>query len=137
MSITAIVSLMGLLFGTGVLVTVGRFFYGKIKGIEQKYDAICLGVQALLRDRLIHDYNKYMSLGYAPIYAKENFENMWKQYHNLGVNGVMDETHESFKRLPTQPNTKGEYENENQNGYHHQNHCVSDCPCKSNTYVNG
>lgn len=27
---------------------------------------------------------------------------MWKQYHNLGANGVMDEIHEKFKNLPTQ-----------------------------------
>lgn len=51
---------------------------------------------------MIHEYNKYLDQGYAPIYAKENFENMWVQYHNLGYNGVMDEIHEKFKELPTE-----------------------------------
>lgn len=95
-------NILTLLFGSGLLVTVGRYFMGRIKTIESKNDAVCLGVQALLRDRLIHEYNKYMDMGYAPIYAKENFENMWKQYHNLGVNGVMDEIHGTFMKLPTE-----------------------------------
>ena len=91
-----------LLFGSGILVSVGRYFIGRIQAIESKNEAVCLGVQALLRDRLYYEYNKYMERGYAPIYAKENFENMWQQYHNLGVNGVMDEVHNTFMELPTE-----------------------------------
>lgn len=93
-------NLLTLLFGSGLLVTVGRYFMNKIKANERKTEAVCLGVQALLRNCLIEEYNKYSNKGYAPIYAKENFENMWTQYHNLGANGVMDETHEKFKGLP-------------------------------------
>lgn len=49
---------------------------------------------------MIADYNKYNEKGYAPVYAKENFENCWKQYHSLGANGVMDDLHEKFLDLP-------------------------------------
>ena len=101
--------ILTLLFGSGVLVAVGRYFLGRLKASEQKTDAVRLGVQALLRDRLIDAYNHWVEKGYAPIYAKENFENMWLQYHNLGVNGVMDGVHEDFMRLPTEPpEQKGE-----------------------------
>lgn len=65
-----------------------------------------MGLQALLRDQLIHNYNHYVDKGYAPIYAKENFENMWLQYHNLGANGVMDDIHERFKTLPIEKEDK-------------------------------
>lgn len=82
----------------------------RIKANDLKTEAVCKGVQALLRDNLIRDYNKYTDLGYAPIYAKENFENMWTQYHNLGVNGVMDGMHETFIKLPTEK--KGDINNE-------------------------
>ena len=99
-------NILTLLFGSGILLAVGRYFRARIKAVESKNEAICLGVQALLRDRLIHDYNKYIDQGYAPIYAKENFENMWTQYHNLGKNGVMDEMHDTFNHLPT--DKKGE-----------------------------
>ena len=92
--------IISLLFGSGVLFSVGGYFINRFKANESKTEAVCLGVQALLRDRLLTAYNKYSEKGYAPIYAKENFENMWKQYHNLGVNGVMDDIHNKFMALP-------------------------------------
>lgn len=91
-----------LLFGSGILVTAWRYLYGRIKANDRKTEAVQLGVQALLRDRLISEYNKYHDKGYAPIYARENFENMWTQYHNLGKNGVMDDVHDKFMELPTE-----------------------------------
>jgi hypothetical protein len=55
---------------------------------------------------MIADYNKYSELGYAPIYARQNFENCWEQYHSLGANGVMDDIHKKFLKLPTEPRNK-------------------------------
>ena len=71
---------------------------------EDKTNGLRLGVQALLRAQMINDYNLWHEKGYAPIYAKENFENMWNQYHNLGANGVMDNLHQKFLELPTNKN---------------------------------
>ncbi len=51
---------------------------------------------------MISDYNKWSDRGYAPIYARQNFENCWGHYHTLGANGVMDDIHEKFLQLPTQ-----------------------------------
>lgn len=65
--------------------------------------AVRLGLQALLRAQLIAEYNKWDDRGYAPIYARQNFQNCWEQYHALGKNGVMDDLHEKFLRLPTDP----------------------------------
>lgn len=95
--------IISLLFGSGVLLGLLKYITARIKAVEQKNEAICLGVQALLRDRLLQSYNYHIEKGYAPIYAKENFENMWTQYHALGVNGVMDGIHKEFMFLPTQP----------------------------------
>lgn len=92
--------IISLLFGSGILLTGGKYIVKRMSKTEAKTEAVCLGVQALLRDRLIQTYNHYNEKGYAPIYAKENFENMWQQYHSLGANGVMDEVHERFKKLP-------------------------------------
>lgn len=92
-----------MLFGSGVLVPVIAYFIKRIKATEQKNEAIALGVQALLKDRLIERYNHYDEKGYAPIYAKENFLNMWEQYHCLGGNGVMDELQEKFMNMPEKP----------------------------------
>lgn len=71
---------------------------------EARIQAIEKGVQALLRAKMIDEYNKWHETKkYAPIWAKDNFENCWRQYHNLGVNGVMDGIHDDFMELPTEP----------------------------------
>lgn len=62
--------------------------------------ALCKGVQAVLRAQMVDDYNRYSEKGWAPIYAKENFENCWTQYEALGANGVMSDIHSKFMALP-------------------------------------
>lgn len=64
--------------------------------------AMKAGLQALLRAQMISEYNKWEERGFAPIYARQNFENCWEQYHALGANGVMDDIHEKFLQLPTE-----------------------------------
>ena len=76
---------------------------GVLKVIFSQIKAVKLGVQALLRSQMIHEYNKWEERGYAPIYARENFQNCWKQYHALGANGVMDDIRDKFMRLPIEP----------------------------------
>ena len=83
----------------GALVGILKLVFNQIRAIK-------LGVQALLRAQMIADYNKYTELGYAPIYARQNFENCWSQYHSLGVNGVMDDIHVKFMQLPIEPPEK-------------------------------
>lgn len=63
--------------------------------------ALRLGVQALLRAEMISEYHHWKEKGYAPIFAKENFENCYKQYHSLGANGMMDSLRSEFLQLPT------------------------------------
>lgn len=83
-----------------LLLMVFRYLYMQIKGVR-------MGVKALLRAQMISDYNKWTEREYAPIYAKQNFENLWEQYHALkGPNGVMDDLHTKFITLPTEPQTK-------------------------------
>lgn len=100
---------LSLLFGSGILATLWGIIYGQLKKRSDKYESLKLGVQALLRDKLYDKYDKYTELGYAPIRARENFENIWLQYHNLGKNGVMDDIHNRFMELPTE---KPEKEND-------------------------
>lgn len=96
------ISIVSLLFGSGVLVTIYRYFLKRIKANDQKTEAVQRGVQALLRDRLYDKYETCSEKGFATIRARENFENMWTQYHNLGKNGVMDDIHIKFMELPTE-----------------------------------
>ena len=98
---------LSLLFGSGLLTTILIAVWKKIKQNEKKTDSVQLGVQALLRDRLYSTYMKYAEKGYAPIYARENFENMYKQYHTLGANGVMDDVYKKFMELPLEKESEG------------------------------
>lgn len=79
-------------------------FHRRMQEVRQESKALRVGVQALLRAQMISDYNKWSEKGYAPIYARENFENIWNQYHSLGENGVMDDIHEKFMALPIPTN---------------------------------
>lgn len=80
------------------LVTIAR-------GTTKRVKALCLGVQAVLRAQMIDMYNKYSEMGYAPIYAKQNFENCWINYEALGANGVMSNIRTQFMNLPDNKNS--------------------------------
>lgn len=91
MTLYQIIVLLGL---EGLFSSIVIWVWKQVSGVRK-------GVQALLRAQMINDYNKWTELGYAPIYARQNFENCWKHYHSLGVNGVMDDLHNKFLELPT------------------------------------
>ena len=108
MSVFEILTLIGL---PALICTLLRLIYRKLLERKSAHDALVLGIQALLRAQMITDFNKYSEWGYAPIYARENFENCWHRYHALGANGVMDDLHAKFLALPTdaeENNEKGE-----------------------------
>ena len=86
-----------------LILAVFKYLWSQIKHNTEDSKALKAGIQALLRAQMISDFNKYSEKGYAPIYARDNFENCWKQYHSLGVNGVMDDLHRKFLELPTDP----------------------------------
>lgn len=67
----------------------------------KEQEAIKLGIQALLRDRIIQSYNHYQEKGYCPIYAMENVDELYIQYHALGGNGTVTELMDRLKDLPT------------------------------------
>ena len=69
--------------------------------------ALQRGVQALLRAQMVDTYQHFHNRGFAPLYARENFENLWRNYEALGANGVFSDIHNKFMALPTheEPNT--------------------------------
>lgn len=93
------------LFGLAIalLTWAWRHLSRKVDQRKKEDEAVKAGVQALLRAQMVNDYNKWMERGYAPIYAKDNFENCWINYENLGENGVMSGLHKTFMELPTDP----------------------------------
>ena len=60
----------------------------KLQEEKQRNEAIAEGVQSLLRESIVNNYNKYRNKGYCPIYAKESMKKVYIAYHNLGGNDV-------------------------------------------------
>jgi len=86
----------------GWMLSFGTFMIAVLGYVFIRIRALSLGVQALLRAQMVNDYNHYVKKGWAPLYARENFENCWIQYERLGKNGVMKDIREKFLRLPTE-----------------------------------
>lgn len=94
--------ILSLCIGSGAVLGVLKYFHSKLESQKKRTAALEQGVQALLRDRLYQMYYHYLEKGSAPIYARENFENMYKKYHELGANGVMDDYYHKFMNIPTE-----------------------------------
>jgi len=70
--------------------------------LEAQNKATMLGVQALLRDRLLQAFKHYIQQGYAEYSDRDNVKNMYIQYEALGPNSVMEDLYEQFTELPMQ-----------------------------------
>lgn len=96
----------------GVILTgFGAAYRGLSKRVSRRIEeqeAIKLGIQALLRDRIIQAYNHYMDKGCCPIYARDNILKLYEQYHNLGGNGTVTGLMDSLMELPTEKREESE-----------------------------
>ena len=68
---------------------------------EKKEKALADGVQALLRQSIVTNYNKYTPKKACPVYAKENLEAVYKAYAQLGGNHTAKQLYEELMKLPT------------------------------------
>lgn len=110
--ILTIVGVPSILSGIFMLVFAGVITHIE-KGRKKKFEdetkkvlsdsAVRKGMQAILRDRLRQSYRYFSQQGWIDIADKDNFENMYQCYHNLGKNGVMDEIHKEVMSMPTKP----------------------------------
>ena len=73
-----------------------------VKKKFKRLELLECGVQALLRNEIVKEYNHWLEKEYCPIYAKDNIKNMYTQYHGLGQNGVIDKVYEEILDLPTE-----------------------------------
>lgn len=78
---------------------------------EAKSKAIATGVQAMLRDAIINNYNKYKDRGYIPIYARESVKKIYEAYEGLGGNDVAHDLYEKMRHWDTDPDEREEDHN--------------------------
>ena len=77
------------------------FISTKLKKNKKKDLAIEQGVQALLRNEIIRRYREFETKGEISILDKENLEEMFEQYKNLGGNGQVKKMMDELLELKT------------------------------------
>lgn len=83
-----------------ILAVLYRDVRKRLKAEHDKNTAIAEGVQSLLRESIVQNYNEYHDKGYCPIYAKESIKRVYKAYHNLGGNDVATKLYEKLLEMP-------------------------------------
>ena len=73
-----------------------------IKEERVKNKAMYESMKSLMLSQLIQAYNFWTPKGYAPIYARQNFEMLYANYKLLGGDGFADDIHGKFCMLPTE-----------------------------------
>lgn len=97
MNVITILSLIGF---PSLSVAVFTWVIARIIKMAKDHKALRLGMQASLRSRLYELYLRCKDKGYANMYERDDFENVYTHYHQLGANGVMDNIREKFLHLP-------------------------------------
>ena len=95
----------------GALTVLAWLYKGiaaRLKTEQQKNEAIAAGVQSLLRESIVGNYNKYSEKGACPIYAKDSIKKVYEAYHNLGGNDVATELYNKLLRMPEQEDNHDE-----------------------------
>ncbi len=90
---------------SGALTLAYRSISARLKEEQKKNEAIAAGVQSLLRESIVNNYNRYCDKGCVPIYAKENIEAIFQAYSALGGNHTAKNLYE---KLMSMPETKGD-----------------------------
>ena len=75
-------------------------FLAFIRLQHRQNNAVRAGLRAILRDRLLQAFRDCSRQGDAHPDERQNFENLYSQYHSLGGNGVMDDVRRKFFDLP-------------------------------------
>lgn len=85
---------------SGALAWGYRSISARLKEEQKKNEAIAAGVQSLLREAIVDNYNKYSDRGFCPIYAKESIKRVYTAYSNLGGNDVAHELYQKILKMP-------------------------------------
>ena len=79
------------------------------KAAQEKSDAIADGVQCLLRESIVQNYNRYSDKGYCPSSAKESIKTVYHAYHALGGNDVATDLYEKILDMSTDKEVSNEH----------------------------
>ena len=85
-----------------------RMIWERQKKEVQRQQAIEMGIQALLRDRIVTAYYHYVDRGWITLHGLEATEKMYTEYHKLGGNGTVTKLMEDLRELQVLDNPPDE-----------------------------
>ncbi len=80
----------------------------KLREEQKKNKAVADGVQCLLRESIVSNYNKYQERDFCPIYAKESIKKAYEAYHALDGNDVATQLYHTILKMPEEPEGREE-----------------------------
>ncbi|MEG0825891.1 MAG: hypothetical protein RR404_00285 [Bacilli bacterium] len=84
----------------GILISATTYLIKKTTDYKKTLQSTTKGVQVLLKTKIIEHYNLYKQRNGISIYEKELVNELYKEYHNLGGNGVIESLKEQIDELP-------------------------------------
>ena len=85
-----------------ILAWAYRKLLARIKEEHGRNEAIAEGVQSLLRESIVSNYNRYHDKGFCPIYARESIKRVYHAYSDLGGNDVAEGLYKELLAMPTE-----------------------------------
>ena len=85
---------------------LGRNYWANREQCAKDHDALHIGVQALLRDRILQGCRYYEDLGYTTHNARVNLTRMHEAYEGLGGNSIETHEYQHFMELPHKTDDK-------------------------------
>lgn len=82
-----------------ILTALMGYIVWLLQNQKKARDANSKGTMLLLRVQLIEYHDKYTGVGEIPLYAYNNFLEMYDAYHALGGNGMVTKMKEEIEEL--------------------------------------
>lgn len=64
-----------------------------------QFKALKMGMQAMMRDRIVQAYYHYIDRGWITLHGLENVEKLYIEYHRLGGNGMVTKLVEDLREM--------------------------------------
>lgn len=92
----------------GILASIILFFYHKIGEYYKNVSATKNGMKILLKNEIIKEYQSMHKRKCTTIYEKSIIMDLYKEYKNLGGNGVIEDIIRDVNEIPLNENCGGD-----------------------------
>lgn len=88
----------------GFIITFLTYLYRKLINYNKMIQYIKDGIKALLKNKIIEKYHYHKEIGTITIFDKQLISDLYREYHNLDGNGIIDDLMDEINNLPISNN---------------------------------